>query len=112
MAMKHLFYPDNQKFDYSRFSIVKLHPTACWKKHLDNYFYLRFILDRSDDRDERWVANKELQIAEKKMKYWEKMPEFDKDQAQAYLQKLKKTWNLSNNNCKYVLEEDYRPRQY
>ena len=112
MAMKHLFYPDNQPFDYGRFSITKLYPTACWKKHLDNYFYLRFILDRSDDRDERWVANKEMQIAEKKMKYWERMPEFDKDQAQAYLEKLKKTWNLSNNNCKYVLDVDYRPRQY
>ena len=51
-----------------------------------------------------------MQIAEKKMKYWERMPEFDKDQAQAYLEKLKKTWNLSNNNCKYVLDVDYRPR--
>jgi cell division FtsZ-interacting protein ZapD len=110
MALRHLMYPDNQPFDYGRFSVTKLYPTSCWKKHLDNYFYLRFLFEHSDDRSERLVANKEMQIAEKKMKYWERMPDFDKEEADAYLQKLKKTWNLSNNNSEFVLDKHYRPK--
>lgn len=91
--MAHFFYNDSSSgpFNYARMKCIN--PTNAWKNHLGNYFYLRFILDKSDNRVEKWQANKEMQIAERKMAFWEKNPDFDKVTAQEYKDKMKKTWN-------------------
>jgi len=91
--MAFFIYSDSNSgpFNYARMKCID--PTNAWKQHLSNYFYLRFILDKSDDRVEKWQANKEMQIAERKMAFWEKSPDFKKDVAQQYRDQQKKVWN-------------------
>ena len=91
--MAYFFYNEGNAgpFNYGRMKCID--PTNAWKQHLSNYFYLRFILNKSDDRVEKWQANKEMQIAERKMAFWEKNPDFKKDVAQRYRDEQKKVWN-------------------
>lgn len=52
---------------------TKLDPVKQWSKHYENYKYLKFLFDNSKDWKERREANKELQIAQKKMSRWTNM---------------------------------------
>jgi hypothetical protein len=45
-------------------------------KHYGNSLYLNFIFNSSTDGVERRQANKEIQMADKKMAYWRKHPDF------------------------------------
>lgn len=88
--MAHIIYED-KKYPWS---YVKLNPTNQFVKHLSNYYYLRWITEKSDNFIEKQQANKEMTIAEKKMKYWERSPEFNSNEAKRMHQKLKNEWGL------------------
>ena len=45
-------------------------------KHLENYFFLKFILLKSDDTVEKHHASKELDICERKMNFWKRQSSF------------------------------------
>ena len=45
-------------------------------KHLENYFFLKFILMKSDDIVEKHRASKELDICERKMNFWKRQSSF------------------------------------
>lgn len=69
----------------------RINPNNAWKKHYENYLYLQFMQQRGD-RLERLQATKELDIAEKKMKYWENRPNFDKSLSLRDAEKLNRMW--------------------
>ena len=89
----HFFYP-NTKEPLS-LNINKLNPTTMYLKHLENYYYLQFIANNSDNFIEKQQANKELLMAEKKMKWWSNRPHFNDEQATKENNKMKKMWGSS-----------------
>jgi len=75
--------------------IARLDPTKQYCKHLDNWFFLKFLLMNSKDFAEQTQANKELSICERKLAYWKRNPKFDSIAAQKYKDILKKHWAAS-----------------
>ena len=80
---------------FSGMSIKELDPNVCYAKHLSNYFHLTFIKNRSDDRKEVGQALKEIVIAERKMNYWKKHPDFSVDAAGQAKNALIGHWNFT-----------------
>ena len=64
-------------------------------KHLENYFFLKFILAKSDDIVEKHRASKELEICERKMNYWKRQANFCQKQYEKDIQIWNKTYDLT-----------------
>jgi hypothetical protein len=75
--------------------LARLDPTKQYCKHLDNWFFLKFVLMNSKDFNEIAQANKELTICERKMAYWKRNGKFDSVTAQRCKDELKKQWAVS-----------------
>lgn len=43
-----------------------------YEEHLSNHHYLKFLHDNSTDFNERQQCNKEMQIAQKKIDFWQR----------------------------------------
>jgi hypothetical protein len=65
-----------------------------YAKHLENYFYLRFILMNSDDFKEKAQANKELSICQRKLDFWRRHGNFCDAVAQRDTEETKKKWRM------------------
>lgn len=76
-------------FDPSKFDPVK-----CFMTHFDNLLYLEFIQKNSDKFYERKQAEDEMQIARKKMTYWERQKDFDRKRAEEEIKKAKEKWRV------------------
>ena len=71
----------------------RINPNKQYKKHLDNYFYLRFINTHIDTSvQEKMQAQNEMLIAERKMKFWERQGTFSLQQKELDTLELKKQW--------------------
>ena len=71
------FYSDTEKSSFKgSFNASKYDPNDMICKHLENYFFLKFILLKSEDRIEKHQASKELDICERKMNFWKKQSSF------------------------------------
>lgn len=65
----------------------------CWLTHYGNALYLKFIAQNPKaTSSEKVQAGKEIVIAEQKMKYWERHETYDKAEAIAGAENLKKMW--------------------
>lgn len=84
-------YPDNpEPFTGRPIPYHKIPATGIWKTHCYNYFVLKFISERTNDAREKCQARKEMEIAERKMKYMEKHPNYDRFICEKYLAQLKR----------------------
>lgn len=90
-----IVYDDSVKSDHTG----PMPPYETWKAtekylgHYENYLYLDFIAKNSTDRKELHQARKELTICERKMEYWKRHPNWNKDKdVFAKIEKLKKQW--------------------
>jgi hypothetical protein len=72
--------------------MVRVDPTKAYLKHYENYLYLQFIAMNTADRVERYQANKELKICERKLEHWKKNPSFNQAYATEKSAELKKLW--------------------
>ena len=71
------FYSDTEKSSFKgSFNASNYNPNDMICKHLENYFFLKFILLKSEDRIEKHQASKELDICERKMNFWKKQSSF------------------------------------
>jgi hypothetical protein len=72
------FYSDTEKKSSFKgsFNASNYNPNDMICKHLENYFFLKFILLKSEDRIEKHQASKELDICERKMNFWKKQRSF------------------------------------
>ncbi len=75
----------NKDFNFGM--IQKMNPNSNWANHSYNHFVLTHIAKNSDNFNERAQARKEIEIAERKMKFWERHPDFELDHAQFYRKK-------------------------
>jgi len=74
-----LCYQDNEKRSAATFNPYRYNPNNMICKHLENYFFLKFIIQNSEDFAERHRASKELDVCERKIAYWQKMPTYNED---------------------------------
>jgi hypothetical protein len=87
------FYSDTGSGGAVNLSMLsRMDPTKQYCKHLDNWFFLKFVLMNSNDFNEKAQANKELTICERKLAYWKRNGNFDSVVAQRYTDDLKKNW--------------------
>lgn len=75
----------NKDFNFG--IIRKMNPNTQWSNHSYNHFVLTHISNTSENFNERAQARKEMEIAERKMKFWERHPDFDIDAAHYYRKK-------------------------
>jgi len=69
----HFFYSDNQPFRSNKpFRASDYDADVQISKHLENWFYLRFIQTQTDDLVERHQATKELTICDRKIEFWKR----------------------------------------
>ena len=61
-------------------------------KHYENYMYLNFLAKNSDRPVERYQANKELQICERKMLHWRRHRNWNLERAEQGIALIKKKW--------------------
>ena len=61
-------------------------------KHLENYFFLKFILLKSDDTVEKHHASKELDICERKMNFWKRQSTFCSKQYEKDIEAYRKMY--------------------
>lgn len=67
--------PSEGAFDPSRCNAVR-----CYMGHFDNSLYLTFMM-LNGSMKEKHQASIEMPICERKMKYWENQPHFEKSEA-------------------------------
>lgn len=76
-----------RKSDFNPGMIWKMNPNSQWANHSYNHFVLNHIYKTTQDVKERNQAYKEIEIAERKMKFWERHPDFEEDHAMFYRKK-------------------------
>ena len=89
-----LCYQDNETRSNTPFNPHRYNPNNVICNHLENYFFLKFIIQNSQDMLERHRASKELDICERKIAYWKKMPTFNEDTYMRDLNVYKKNYNM------------------
>jgi hypothetical protein len=73
----HFFYSENQPFTSSRpFRASDYNANAQIEKHLENWFYLRFIQTHTDDITERHQSTQELTICDRKIEFWKRQDNY------------------------------------
>jgi hypothetical protein len=84
-------YPDNpEPFTGRPMPYSSIPATSIWKKHCENYYLLKWIHDHTGDAREKCQAQKEMSVAERKMKYMEKHPNYTRTECEGFLAKLRR----------------------
>jgi hypothetical protein len=91
--MGHFIYPDTVERPAFFINPYKMDPVKQFAKHYENYRYIKFIFDSTNSGQERRQANKEIQIALKKMSYWENMPAAVRTEIEKVKKEIDKRWN-------------------
>lgn len=85
------FYSDkNDRSDFNFSLIGRLSPETMYRKHYDNMLFLQFVAENTEDRVERYQANKEIPLCQKKLDYWGRS--LKADQIADICDGLKKKW--------------------
>lgn len=71
--------------------LSRINPNNAHRKHLENLYYLKFMLALGT-MVEKHRASIELEICERKLKFWKRRPGFDHELAQKNLEEIKKIW--------------------
>jgi hypothetical protein len=86
--MSILYDEGKAKGDFNWGRVQKMNPNSQWATHSYNHFVLAHIAKASKDFNERWQARKEMDVAERKMTFWERQDMFDEAQARFYRKKF------------------------
>lgn len=65
---------------------------GCWRTHADNRAFLEFMA-REGNFQEKGQARKELVIADRKLAFWKKHPNWDAGEAERHLVRLRTDWS-------------------
>jgi len=76
-----IFYDDGNAKGGFHIDIKRMNPNSQWANHSYNHFVLKHIYMNSPDTREKIQAAKELEIAERKMTFWERQSRFNQDEA-------------------------------
>jgi hypothetical protein len=89
-----IIYSDTEKGNGKGFGIdiSKVNPNNAAKKHIANWYYLKFILSKGTTI-EKIQASKELVICERKIQFWYKQPTFSIEQAIRDTKTIQAQWS-------------------
>ena len=95
--MSYLIYNDHEvrNPNYSGPSPHSLNSNRQFKKHLENWFFLKLTL-MNGDRIQRHQASKELEIADRKLSYWANKRNFNLRQAETDIKELQSKWQIND----------------
>lgn len=82
----------NESLDKFKGDLSALDPNTCYLVHFRNLMYLTFIFENSQDWIEKNQANKEIQIANKKMDFWQKRSGFDIKEIKNEIELERRKW--------------------
>lgn len=89
----HFCYSDVSDGQRGKFDLSKVNPDKAVAKHLENWYYLKFIyVSPGSNPIERMQASKELEICERKIKFWERR--VDQDRFHALITQEKVKWSV------------------
>ena len=96
----HYVYSENTGGSFINPAILlKMDANKKYSEHFYNHCYLVFILrHEASTFAEKQQANKEIAMAAKKMEYWKRMPNWDKEIAGRLCDKIRKQWSLDLNS--------------
>lgn len=72
-------------------SVSRMNATKAFLRHFENKLILSFFAEKGS-QIEKWQAEKELLICERKLRFWEKHPNFEGAVAMKEMGNLKKAW--------------------
>ena len=78
---------ETSKGDFNMGSVYKMNPNSAWANHYYNRKVLEHIARATKDYAEKHQAEKEIAIAERKMAFWERLPDFAVDNAKSIVKK-------------------------
>lgn len=84
-------YDEDKKFTGS-FNPTKCDANKMLEKHLENYFFLKFILTNSDRGREKVQAARELEICDRKIKFWQKQDSYSETLFQKYVNRYEQNY--------------------
>lgn len=84
------FYSDNDKSSVS-FSISDLDASIMYMKHYRNFLFLDFMANNGSFK-EKGEALKEIEICKRKMNFWKKKPDFNKENVMKLREIANKDW--------------------
>lgn len=82
----------NETLDKFKGDLSALDPNVCYMIHFRNLMYLNFIFENTTDWIEKNQANKEIQIATKKMLFWQKRNGFDQKEVNNEMEMERRKW--------------------
>ncbi len=86
------YYIYNDTEPKRAFSVrIEFNPNVMYVRHYGNYLELSFICERTEGLN-RFQAEKELAICEKKLAYWKKMAGWSMRECGPMIQKVKRQW--------------------
>ncbi|TDW20479.1 hypothetical protein EV128_125109 [Rhizobium azibense] len=86
-----LIYDESVRGGFSNISINRMDGTKQYLKHYENKLILCFFA-KHGTQIERWQAEKELVVCERKLTFWEKHPNFVGELARKGMEKLNHDW--------------------
>jgi hypothetical protein len=90
-------YDENAKSAFTG-RLSNVDPNKAYLKHFANKLYIAFVMKHPESTvQERAQASRELAIADRKMTYWERNPEFSLAAIDTDMQKLKALWATGGN---------------
>lgn len=84
-------YSDSQPRSANPVNVWRMNPNKAFMNHYANFLFLDFILNNGNYQ-ERQQARKEIAICERKMRFWEKHPDFNKTTVRLEKEKLHVAW--------------------
>lgn len=112
----HFLYSDTQPFVSTKpFRPEDYNSNNQIRKHLENWFYLRFIQTHTDQMIERQQATKELTICDRKIEFWKRQSDYSFEEFTASVKELQqlyeyrvtyakahKIYNFKNQQVKFI----------
>ena len=86
-----LCYSDSVSTGAAGFDPMKCNAVKCYMEHYHNSLYLTFML-QNGSTIEKHEASKEMEICERKMKYWQNQPHFIESEADRQRIEAKRKW--------------------
>lgn len=85
-------YSDTKEPFSGSIDFTRINATKKYLEHYENLLQLEFIANNTANRVERAQCEKEMDIARRKMSYWERMPNFSREEMVLGCAKAKEKW--------------------
>lgn len=79
----------------------RMDPNAAYLRHYDNLLFLDFMAENGS-REERWQAEREMEICRRKMNFWKHHRNFDAQMVLKEREKRNQQWKREKRQAKHI----------